>query len=95
MCDAKIVWGIQRQDKKVIPVCNSHVGTIMESLYKKDGATFGFMYLGDQEIPAGVKCQGNTVGRSVKVDAVASVSVEPPSPEGKPSIAVAHSVEVR
>lgn len=95
MCDAKIVWGIVRKNNpKPFPVCNAHTGQVMEAVYKLDGPTFAFMFVGDHEIPKGTQCVGVNIGRSISLRAEASVLVFPPAPDAPSTPGVAHSVEV-
>jgi hypothetical protein len=96
MCDGKIVWGIVRKgNPNPFPVCNAHTGQVMEAVYRLDGPEFAFMFVGDHEIPAGTKCIGANVGKSISLRAEASFSVLPPTSfEGKPAAGVSHSAEV-
>lgn len=95
MCDGKIRWGIVRKDNpKPFPVCNEHTGQVMEAVYRLDGPTFGFMFVGDHEIPDGTKCIGANAGRTVSFQSEASVLVLQPTSDAPSTPGVSHSVEV-
>jgi hypothetical protein len=81
MCDNRVTWAVlPKGETQALPSCDSHLGGILSVINKKDGPTFAFGYVGDQDFKE-AKCIGDLQGVSVKLSLTPDVLVlqEPPA----------------
>jgi hypothetical protein len=97
MCDNNVTWGVVPKGgtvEKPVWVCTLHLGTILEVLHKRDGPTYGFGYVGDQDMSR-AKCSG-APGVGVALQTKVSVSTTPVEPPNtSPKVGASVSVVVQ
>lgn len=92
MCSQKITWAIARSDKTNVPVCNQHMGPLLEVIYKSDGPTFGFMYVGDRDVK--VTCAWADQGKQISLESKADVLTKATEVDESLTIGTTASAEI-
>jgi hypothetical protein len=74
-CDGRVIWGVVPNGELAIPVCGECAGFVMENVFLRRGAEYGFAYVAKHDMSK-TPCHGRGGGRAPAMAGGAAKAIE-------------------